>query len=102
MNAPSPTIGPATGRGDDREDSTGLRGRTTLADRAVAHIAAHAVSEVDDVGGSAHRILDVAGGSEGLFSSAHVSAHVDGGATSLDVRLSVVYPTSVAHTTERV
>jgi uncharacterized alkaline shock family protein YloU len=102
MNAPSPTLRPITAGGDDRDGSSTPRGRTTLADRAVARIAAHAVTEVDDVGGAAHRVLGVAVGGPALGGSAQVSAHVYGETTVLHVRLSVVYPQSVARATERV
>ncbi|WP_370950029.1 Asp23/Gls24 family envelope stress response protein [Amycolatopsis sp. cg5] len=59
-------------------------GTLTIADRAVERIAAHAATEV-----------------EGIGETAKASAKVDGGFTTLGVRLSVEYPLSVAKTTER-
>jgi uncharacterized alkaline shock family protein YloU len=101
MTAPSTTLRRAAQDGD-RDASADLRGRTTVGDRAVARITAQAVTEVEDVGGSAGRMLGVALGGDDLDNSAQVRAHVDGQAASLQVRLSVAYPASVAHTTERV
>jgi uncharacterized alkaline shock family protein YloU len=101
MTAPSSTPRRAA-QDDDRDASAELRGRTTVGDRAVARITAQAVTEVEDAGGSAGRMLGVALGGDDLDNSAQVRAQVDGQTASLQVRLSVTYPASVAHTTERV
>ncbi|MEA5363002.1 Asp23/Gls24 family envelope stress response protein [Amycolatopsis sp., V23-08] len=76
------------------------RGTLTIADSAVERIAAHAVTEVDGVGGAATRVLGVAVGGETLDRSAKVTATVTGGTATLAVRLSVGYPQSVRKTTE--
>ncbi|SFP78728.1 Uncharacterized conserved protein YloU, alkaline shock protein (Asp23) family [Amycolatopsis arida] len=75
------------------------RGRTTLEPKAVERLAAHALSEVAGVRGVARRVLGVTVG-EG-DSAPRVSARVDGDDATLDVRLAVAYPASVAATTER-
>ncbi|GAA4538508.1 Asp23/Gls24 family envelope stress response protein [Amycolatopsis samaneae] len=77
MTAAAVPAGPADLAPEDR-------GRTTLADRAVRRIAAHAVGEVDGVG------ADV-----------QVSARIDEESATLDVRLPVRYPAPVARTTEQ-
>lgn len=77
------------------------RGRTTLEEHAVERIAAQAASEVDGIGGSAHRVLGVAVGAGEPNRAARVTARLDGGTATLDVRLSVTYPASVAGATER-
>lgn len=77
------------------------RGRTTLEERVVERIAAHAVAEVDGIGGSAPRVLGVAVGADEADRAARVTARMDGETTALEVRLSVTYPASVTATTER-
>ena len=77
------------------------RGVLTIAQQAVERLAAHAVLEVDDVGGAAGRVLGVSLSGEDLAHSAKVSARVGDGTVTLDVRISIVYPASVARTTER-
>ncbi|SFA77078.1 Uncharacterized conserved protein YloU, alkaline shock protein (Asp23) family [Amycolatopsis marina] len=71
----------SAGSGSDTDTD---RGRTTVEERAVERIVAHAVSEVDGIAGSAR-----------------ASARLDGETTTLEVRLSVTYPASVTATTER-
>ena len=75
-------------------------GTLTVSDTAVERIAARAVTEVDGVGGAATRVLGVAVGSEDLDNTAQVSATVTGTTATLDVRVSVTYPASVARTTQ--
>ncbi|MFJ7213492.1 Asp23/Gls24 family envelope stress response protein [Amycolatopsis sp. NPDC098790] len=77
------------------------RGTLTIAGQVVQRLAAHAVLEVDDVGGAAGRILGVSLGAEDLDRPAQVTAHVADGAVTLDVRISIAYPASVTRTTER-
>lgn len=91
-----------SGRAAEGDGGAGIRGRTTLADRAVERIAAKAVSEVEGVGGSARRMLGVVVGGADPDRAAEVSAEVRGETVSLRVRLSVLYPVSVAGTTEQV
>ncbi|WP_414945626.1 Asp23/Gls24 family envelope stress response protein [Amycolatopsis sp. cmx-11-32] len=79
---------------------TADRGVLTISDSTVERIAAHAVTEVDGVGGAASRVLGVAVGGEDLDNSAKVTAKVAGGTATLDVRISVSYPMSVARATE--
>ncbi|WP_051173809.1 Asp23/Gls24 family envelope stress response protein [Amycolatopsis orientalis] len=78
----------------------GDRGVLTISDSTVQRIAAHAVTEVDGVGGAASRVLGVAVGGEDIDNSAKVTARVTGGTASLDVRISISYPMSVSRTTE--
>ncbi|ANN17203.1 hypothetical protein SD37_17170 [Amycolatopsis orientalis] len=78
----------------------GDRGILTISDSTVQRIAAHAVTEVDGVGGAASRVLGVAVGGEDIDNSAKVTAKVSGGTASLDVRISISYPMSVSRTTE--
>ncbi len=75
------------------------RGRLTISDTTVERIAAHAVTEVEGVGGTASRVLGVAVGGEDPDKRAKVTAKVSGGTTTLDVRLSVAYPASIGETT---
>ncbi|OLR91837.1 Asp23/Gls24 family envelope stress response protein [Actinokineospora bangkokensis] len=78
----------------------GERGALTVSGTVVERIAARAAREVDGVGGAAGRVLGIAVGAEDLDNSAKVTAKVAGGTASLDVRLSVSYPASVARTTD--
>ncbi|MGH3519156.1 MAG: Asp23/Gls24 family envelope stress response protein [Haloechinothrix sp.] len=78
------------------------RGTTTVTDRALAHIAAHAVTEIAGVGGAAPRMRGVSVGGADLERSAAVSARVRGDTASLAVRLSVAYPASVRQATDLV
>ncbi|HEY4458969.1 MAG TPA: Asp23/Gls24 family envelope stress response protein [Pseudonocardiaceae bacterium] len=74
------------------------RGATTIAQRVVERLAAHAIGELPDVGGSAKRTFLLAGSDD----VAQVSATISGHRAALDVRISVVYPASVGATTEAV
>ncbi|MEW1723315.1 Asp23/Gls24 family envelope stress response protein [Streptomyces sp. NPDC093109] len=75
----------------------GERGVTTIAAHAVERLAAHAVTEVEGTGGTGAASAS-GGGKPGR--AATVTARVKGEVASLDVRLSVLYPASVAGTTE--
>lgn len=79
-----------------------LPGRTTLADRAVERTATQAITEVADVGGTTRWVLGDALSGPAEERSAQVSATVDDTTASLQVRLSIAYPASVARTTEQV
>ena len=68
------------------------RGTLTIEDRAIERIATQAVTEVDGLGGTARLFGD--------DRAAKVSARVSGETATLDVRLSIGYPLSVAGTTE--
>lgn len=80
----------------------GERGRTTIAQRTVERLAACAVAELPDVGGSARRVFGVAIAGQDKDGAARVSATVLGLRATLEVRISVVYPASVGATTEAV
>jgi uncharacterized alkaline shock family protein YloU len=77
------------------------RGRTTVDPQVVARIAAHALTEVDGVGGAARTMLGIAVGASAPDRDARVSAHVAGGEVALSVRMSVAYPASVRAATRR-
>lgn len=77
------------------------RGRTTVDPQVVARIAAHALTEVDGVGGAARTMLGIAVGASAPDRDARVSARVAGGEVALSVRMSVAYPASVRAATRR-
>ncbi|MET7860076.1 Asp23/Gls24 family envelope stress response protein [Streptomyces sp. NPDC005318] len=91
----------ATTTSAEAETGAAQRGSTTISDRTVERIAARVLTEVEHVGGAAGRVLGIAVPAGHADDSARVTAKVssDSGA-ALDVRLSVAYPNSVAHTTE--
>jgi len=105
-SAPSATTGQppqaASSGTETRLGDPAERGTTTIAQRTVERLAGHAVSEVEHVGGAAKRMFGVALAGEDLDNAAQVTANVIGERTTLDVRISVVYPASVAATTENV
>lgn len=78
------------------------RGRTQIADRVLERIAARAVTEVDQAGGAARRLLGVPLGRQGADTAARVTAHVDGQLAMVTVRLSVTYPAPIRQVTRRV
>ena len=85
----------------ERDSGAAQRGTTTISDRTVERIATRVLTEVENIGGAAGRLLGIAVPGEHSEGSAHVAAKVSGdSAAALDVRLSVAYPQSVAHTTE--
>ncbi|OLR93276.1 Asp23/Gls24 family envelope stress response protein [Actinokineospora bangkokensis] len=77
------------------------RGRTTISDRVAERVAAAALTEVDGVGGVAKRVLGVALSGDTADRAARVDATVSGDRTTLEVHLSVDYPTPVATTTRK-
>lgn len=81
---------------------TDLPGRTTLADRAVERVAAQAITEIADVGGTARWMLGDTPTEAAEERDAQVSATVDDTTAALRVRLSIAYPASVARTTQQV
>jgi len=87
---------------DGQDTGHDLPGRTTLADRAVERTATQAITEIADVGGAARRLLGDAISGPVEERTAQVSATVDETVVSLQVRLSVAYPASVARTTHQV
>jgi uncharacterized alkaline shock family protein YloU len=90
------------GQGTGPDPGRNLPGRTTLANRTVERTATQAITEIADVGGTAHWMLGdtLAGPAEER--SAQVSATVDDTTASLHVRLSIAYPASVARTTQQI
>jgi uncharacterized alkaline shock family protein YloU len=81
------------------DDGSG-HGRTTMADRVVERTATVLIREVDGVGGTAPRVLNVDVGSEDFERDARVTATIDGDSVTIAVRCSMVYPAPVASTTE--
>ncbi len=76
------------------------RGLTTIAEHAVERIAVQLLTEVENVGGAARRMLGVTVGGEDPDRDAQVTATVTGETVALETRLSVTYPASVSRTTE--
>lgn len=76
------------------------RGRTTIAEHAVERIAVQSLTEVENVGGAARRMLGVTVGGDDPDRDTQVTAKVTGETIALEVRLSVTYPASVGRTTE--
>lgn len=69
-------------------------GRTDIADRVVERIAAHALTEMPEVGGAARRVLGVAFGRDEA-APPRAEAHVDGRLATVTVTMSVSYPSPV-------
>lgn len=85
----------------EAETGTAQRGRTTVSDRTVERIAAQVLTEVEHIGGTVGRVLGISVPGQRPEDPARVTAKVsDDSEVALDVRLSVVYPESVAHATE--
>jgi uncharacterized alkaline shock family protein YloU len=78
------------------------RGSLTITERVVEKLAAHAIGEVDEVGGAAHRLLGVPTSREDPGQAPQVRAALHGRVCMLQVRLSVRYPASAARVTEQV
>jgi uncharacterized alkaline shock family protein YloU len=75
------------------------RGRTEIADRVLAKIASRALTEVDEAGGAARRVLGVPLGRDSMEGTPWVTAKVDGGLATLRMRISVAYPAPVREVT---
>ncbi|MFB9838667.1 Asp23/Gls24 family envelope stress response protein [Actinoallomurus acaciae] len=75
------------------------RGRTEIADRVLAKIATRTLTEVEDVGGTARRVLGVPLGRDSMESAPWVTAKIDGGLATLRMRISVAYPAPVREVT---
>ncbi|HTI22864.1 MAG TPA: Asp23/Gls24 family envelope stress response protein [Kutzneria sp.] len=78
------------------------RGRTTVAPLALERIAAHAATDIADVGGSARRLAGLALGAEKGEQAVRVRAVVDRDLVDLVVHLSVGYSIPVAATADAV
>lgn len=77
------------------------RGRTEIADRVLERIAARALGEVDQAAGAARRVLGVRLGQDCAATAPRVTARVDGGLATLQMRISVVYPAPIREVTRR-
>ncbi len=95
------TPAPAVGRHAAAEPA-GERGSLAIHDSVVEKVAVAAAGEVDGVGGAARRVLGVPAGRDDGDGRPRASARVTGETTTLEVRLTVAYPTSVRRTTEAV
>lgn len=78
------------------------RGRTTIADRVVARVAARAVAEVEQTGGAARKVIGIAIGRQAGEGMARVAARVDGQLAMIEMRLSLAYPAPVLTLTREV
>ncbi|MEV7966081.1 Asp23/Gls24 family envelope stress response protein [Sphaerisporangium sp. NPDC088356] len=78
------------------------RGRTEVSDRVLERVAARAVSEVDQIGGAAPRLLSVPLGRDVPGGAPKVSAHADGRLAIVRVTLSVTYPAPIRQAVHRV
>jgi uncharacterized alkaline shock family protein YloU len=80
----------------------GQRGRTTIADRVVARVAARAVAEVAQTGGAARQLIGITLGRQTGQGPARVSARVDGNLAMIELRLTLAYPAPVRSVTREV
>jgi uncharacterized alkaline shock family protein YloU len=80
----------------------GQRGRTTIADRVVARVAARAVAEVAQTGGAARQLIGITLGRQTGEGPARVSARVDGNLAMIELRLTLAYPAPVRSVTREV
>ena len=80
----------------------GERGRTTIADRVVARVAARAVAEVEQTGGAARQLIGITIGRQTGAGTARVSARTDGHLAMIQLRLSLAYPAPVRALTREV
>jgi uncharacterized alkaline shock family protein YloU len=80
----------------------GQRGRTTIADRVVARVAAQAAAEVEQTGGAARQLIGVTLGRQTGEGTARVGVRTDGHLAMIEMRLSVAYPAPVRTLTREV
>jgi uncharacterized alkaline shock family protein YloU len=80
----------------------GQRGRTTIADRVVARVAAQAAAEVEQTGGAARQLAGITIGRQTGEGTARVGVRTDGHLAMIDMRLSVAYPAPVRTLTREV
>jgi uncharacterized alkaline shock family protein YloU len=73
----------------------GQRGRTIIADRVVARVAAQAVSEVAQAGGAAPQLVGITLGRQTGKGQARVTARVDGNLAMIEMRLTLAYSAPV-------
>ncbi|WP_424530234.1 Asp23/Gls24 family envelope stress response protein [Sphaerisporangium viridialbum] len=91
-----------TGTHAPGEPPAEARGRTAISDRVLERVAALAVTEVDQVGGTAPRLLNVPLGRGTTGAAPKVSAHADGRLAIVKVTLSVTYPAPILQVVHRV
>jgi uncharacterized alkaline shock family protein YloU len=72
-----------------------------MADRVLERIAAHVLTEVEETGGAARRVLGVPLGPTGQRTRPQVTAHVDGHLAILRMRITVAYPEPIRQVTRR-
>jgi uncharacterized alkaline shock family protein YloU len=82
-------------------DAPETRGRTEIADRVLERIAAYALTEVEETGPAARRVLGVPLGPIGQRTRPQVTAHVDGHLAILQMRITVAYPAPIQRVTRR-
>jgi uncharacterized alkaline shock family protein YloU len=78
------------------------RGRTEIAGRVLERIAARTVTEIDQAGGAARRLLGVPLGRDTAHTAPRATAHVDGQLATVQLRMSVTYPAPIREVTRRV
>ncbi|QSB15416.1 Asp23/Gls24 family envelope stress response protein [Natronosporangium hydrolyticum] len=86
---------PAAEAGGPADRAPEHRGRTEIAGRVLERIAARALTEVEQAGGSARRVFGVPLGRDEPGRDPQVSAEVDGDLATLRMSISVVYPTPI-------
>jgi uncharacterized alkaline shock family protein YloU len=89
-------------RAEHPEGRPRTQGQTRVADQVLQRIATYALSEVDEVGGVARRVLGVPLGQDRTAAKPRVQAHVDGRIATLQMTVSVVYPAPVRQVAHRV
>jgi uncharacterized alkaline shock family protein YloU len=77
------------------------RGSVHIADRAVARIAGHAVTQVEGASAAPRRLLGVSLGGNPPDKEASVDARVDGSTVTIDATVAVGWPASVRAVTDR-
>ncbi|RCG25342.1 Asp23/Gls24 family envelope stress response protein [Sphaerisporangium album] len=78
------------------------RGRTDIADRVLERVAAHAVAEVEHVGGVAPRVLGLPLGRDAHDTAPRVTAHAEGHVAIVRVAVSATYGEPVRQLARRV
>ena len=86
---------------DDALAAPETRGRTEIAERVLERIAAYVLTEVEETGGTARRVLGVPLGPTGQRTRPQVTAHVDGHLAIVRMRITVAYPEPIRQVTRR-
>jgi uncharacterized alkaline shock family protein YloU len=77
------------------------RGRTEITERALEKIAARALTEVEEAGGVARRVLGIPLGRGSGDGAPQVTAWIDGSLAGLWMRISLGYPAPIRDVTRR-